>query len=42
MAGDGDNENPWTEKTAAKFNKYSSLVHSSPACGPALCTPSTY
>ncbi|KAK8224769.1 hypothetical protein HDK90DRAFT_498001 [Phyllosticta capitalensis] len=23
MAGDGDNENPWTEKTAAKFNNKS-------------------
>ncbi|KAK7555917.1 hypothetical protein IWX50DRAFT_654773 [Phyllosticta citricarpa] len=25
MAGDGDNDNPWTEKTAAKFNKYAIL-----------------
>ncbi|KAK7510737.1 cytochrome c oxidase-like protein [Phyllosticta citriasiana] len=23
MAGDGDNDNPWTEKTAAKFNNKS-------------------
>ncbi|KAK8177225.1 hypothetical protein IWX90DRAFT_482242 [Phyllosticta citrichinensis] len=25
MAGDQDNENPWTDKTAAKFNKYAIL-----------------
>ncbi|KAK7512205.1 cysteine alpha-hairpin motif superfamily [Phyllosticta citriasiana] len=34
MAGDGDNDNPWTEKTAAKFNKYAILSLSVPDRSP--------